>query len=90
MLPLKLQKQDTVKYCIMSPHSSSTSITDTCLGQSFPLIIQKVSHSDLFMVCNITPFHNVLPHQVWWSCIKQLKRYAPDMVFLWCPMKVKK
>jgi len=29
---------------------------------------EKVDHSDLVMLRNTAPSHDVLPHQVWWSC----------------------
>jgi len=31
---------------------------------------QKVGHSDLVMIQDTAPWLDVLPHQVWWSCIK--------------------
>jgi len=39
----------------------------------FPFISQKVGHSGLVMVRNTASSHDVRPHQVWWSCIKQHK-----------------
>jgi len=30
-------------------------------------------HSDLVIVHDTAPCHDVLPHQVWWSCIKEHK-----------------
>jgi len=53
------------------------------------LIYKKVGHSDLVMVCNTAPSHDVPSHQVWWSCIKWHKIYALNQVFLWCSIKVK-
>jgi len=37
---------------------------------SFPLIFQKVGDSDLVMVRDTAPSHDVLPHQVLSSYIK--------------------
>jgi len=35
----------------------------SCLGD-------KVGHSEQYMVRDTAPSHDVLPRQVWWSCVK--------------------